>query len=480
MFQTGRGGRCMVLAAALAVALCSVPPVWAAAQGSQTAQTPGVAPDAVLYRIFLRDGGTLVSYGEFAHVADRLVFSIPIGGTDSSPVLHLVTIAAADVDWDRTNAYVEAARARRYAETRGEADFARLTREVADTLNTVGSVADDAKRLALAEEARRRLVEWPRQHFWYRAEEISQMAVWLDQVVSELRIAAGQSSFDIALVSGSPTPGPPMMLLPAPDFRERVELGLLAAGRTGDASERVSLLRAVTDTLAPILPEGSWMAEAHARATRELALELKTDRAYAVVTRRVLQLADVYAGYANVRALEALVPVVLQEDERLKRARPATISALLAALDSRIDGARRLRLARDAWALRAAEVRQYWADVRPGLDRLLGIRTWLIDVRQLAGPAPRSVRQLAEQAALAEGELARLTPPAALAEAHKTLAASAALARRAAAGRLEAARAENMDAAWQASSAAAGSLMLLETALGELRHITRTPAPQPR
>jgi hypothetical protein len=198
------------------------------------------------------------------------------------------------------------------------------------------------------------------------------------------------------------------------------------------------------------------------------------------VTRRVLQLADVYAGYANVRALEALVPVVLQEDERLKRARPATISALLAALDSRIDGARRSRLARDAWTIRAAEVRQYWADVRPGLDRLLGIRTWLIDVRQLAGPAPRSVRQLAEEAALAEGELARLTPPAAAAEAHKTLAASAALARRAGAGRLEAARAENMDAAWQASSAAAGSLMLLETALGELRRITRERAPQPR
>src|SRR5688500_11555347 len=45
--------------------------------------------DAVLYRIFLRDGSTLVSFGEFAQVADRVVFSMPIGGTDANPVLHL-------------------------------------------------------------------------------------------------------------------------------------------------------------------------------------------------------------------------------------------------------------------------------------------------------------------------------------------------------------------------------------------------------
>ena len=32
------------------------------------------AADAVLYRIFLRDGSTVVSYGEFARVADRVVF----------------------------------------------------------------------------------------------------------------------------------------------------------------------------------------------------------------------------------------------------------------------------------------------------------------------------------------------------------------------------------------------------------------------
>lgn len=479
MFEPGRGLRRLVLTPAMAaVALCSGSLPWAATARADVVQMTFPVADAVLYRIFLHDGSVLVSYGEFAQVADRVVFAIPIGGTDSSPALQALTIAAKDVDWDRTTAYLEAARARHYADTRGEGDFARLTREVADTLNTVGSIVDDGKRLALAEEARRRLVEWPRQHFGYRAEEISQMALWLDQVVSELRIAAGQSSFDLALVAGPSAVGPPIPLLPVPDFRERTELGLVAARLTGEPAERVSILRAVVDALGTLLPEGSWMADAHARASAELARELKTDREYAELTRRILLRAAPHVKRAEVRALEALVPVVLAEDERLQRARPAAIGALLATLDARVDGARRLRLARDAWALRAAAVREYWADVRPGLDRLLGIRTWLTDVRQLAGPAPRSLRQLASHAALAEQELARVTPPAEVSRVHATLAAAASLAGRAAAGRLDAVRGDSMDLAWQASSAAAGSLMMLESALDELRRITRAPAPQ--
>jgi hypothetical protein len=40
-----------------------------------------IAPlDASLYRIFLRDGSTIVSYGEFARVSDRVVVSLPVGG----------------------------------------------------------------------------------------------------------------------------------------------------------------------------------------------------------------------------------------------------------------------------------------------------------------------------------------------------------------------------------------------------------------
>jgi len=46
------------------------------------ARPSDAADDATLLRVFLRDGTSLLSYGEFARVADRVVFSMPIDSTD--------------------------------------------------------------------------------------------------------------------------------------------------------------------------------------------------------------------------------------------------------------------------------------------------------------------------------------------------------------------------------------------------------------
>jgi hypothetical protein len=46
--------------------------------------------------------------------------------------------------------------------------------------------------------------------------------------------------------------------------------------------------------------------------------------------------------------------------------------------------------------------------------------------------------------------------------------------------RLDALRSGSMDDAWQASSAAAGALMLLDQAVLELRRVTREPKPGTR
>jgi hypothetical protein len=432
--------------------------------------------DTALYRVFLTDGGVLVSYGEFARVADRVILSVPLGGTDSNPVLHLLTIDEKSVDWARTNAYVEAARARRYAETRGEDDFARLTRAVADALYQAGTVDDPVRRLALAEAARRRLAEWPQQHYGYRAEDLAQMSAWLDQVVSELRVAAGQSSFDLTFVA-RPSPAPVVQLLPAPDLRERAELGLVAARTTTDAAERVSLLRAVLDSLQPGAPDGTWMADVYARASRELAVETKIDTAYTELRTRTLKRAASLAPRADVRGLESLVRSVIEEDKRLRNARPADIAGLLAALDAQIDAARRLRLARDAWELRRSALLRYWSDIRAGLDRVLGLRQWLTDVRQLAGPSPGALRRTAYEAKFAGHQLAAVTPPPEVASAHSALGAACAMAARAATTRLDALRSGSMDDAWAASSAAAGSLMLLDQAVQELQRLTRQTIP---
>jgi hypothetical protein len=455
--------------------VCLLAVVPASPARSQPGGGPGA--DTAYYRVFLQDGAALVSFGEFARVGHRVVIMLPVDGTDRDPVLHPVTIDEADVDWERTEAYARAARARHYAETRGEADFARLTREVTGTLHQVGLISDRAERLALAEHARRRLVEWPRDHHGYRAEEIAQLTTWLDQVVSELRIAAGHSAFDLALVAPSPAPARLEPLRPAPTRRERLEVAALAASRTVEPVERVSLLGAVLEALQPHDNDDGWMAALRHRVSAALAVDLRIDRAYVDLAHRTLSRADQLARRADVRGLDGLVEAALAEDRRLGQARPSTMAGLLATLDRRLDEARRLRLARDAWALRRSIVTDYWARIREPLDRLIGIRRWLTDVRQLAGPAPGSVRRLADHARLASEALSRIEPAAEVAGVHTAFTAAASLASRAAAARLEAVRSGSMDTAWQASSAAAGSLLLLEQALDELRHITYAPQP---
>src|SRR5712692_3855732 len=82
------------------------------------------ADDAALFRVFLKDGSTLVSYGEFARVRDRLVFSMPLDpAPETNPLLHPVTINADRVDWDRTNRYADSERSAHYIATRAERDY---------------------------------------------------------------------------------------------------------------------------------------------------------------------------------------------------------------------------------------------------------------------------------------------------------------------------------------------------------------------
>src|SRR5437763_5240398 len=168
------------LAGALAAA-CLLAPATASAAGDA----------APLLRVFLKDGPALVSYGEFARVGDRVVFSMPLGPADAVPPLHLMDIAADRVDWDRTNRYAESARTLHYISTQAESDYTALSNDVAQTLNAVALAPDAAKRLALVESARNTLADWPRSHFNYRSGEVRQMLGMLDDAIADLRAATG-------------------------------------------------------------------------------------------------------------------------------------------------------------------------------------------------------------------------------------------------------------------------------------------------
>ncbi len=162
------------------------------------------ADGSTLFRLFLIDGTTLVSFGEFARLDDRVIFSMPVGGTLEQPRLYVVTLRASHVDWKRTNQYSSSVRAQWYSETRGEEEFQKLSTDVARVLNEVALLPDRHKGLEIAEAARKALIEWPRAHYGYRQSDIREIVALLDESISDLRASLGITSFDLSFVASTP------------------------------------------------------------------------------------------------------------------------------------------------------------------------------------------------------------------------------------------------------------------------------------
>lgn len=434
-------------------------------------------PPPVLLRVFLADGTSLASFGEWARVGDRVVFSIPLDPLSPAPDLHLVSLPADRVDWARTERYAEAARAAHYAATRGEADFAAFTAEVARVLNEVALRADPASRLAAAEEARRALAEWPGRHYGYRAREVREMLGLLDEVLSDLRAAAGQHRFELTLVSDVPQSAE-VKLLPPPDQGELAGQLMAAARLAGTPAERQSLLQTLLgllDRAVDLLPAGL-AARLRGEAAALLAEERRLDRAYGALQASALAAAQRYAARADVRSLERLRRAVMREDERLGGRRPETVSTLVAAVEARLDAARRLRLAQDRWRLRVESYRAYRQAVLGTIDALRGAAGSLADIRAQAGPDPDVLHALEARLGREGPRLAAVAPPTELASVHALLESAWQLAVNAVRLRLDAVAAASLEQAAQASASAAGSLLLLARARADLDRALRPPA----
>src|SRR5262245_969515 len=132
------------------------------------AQSPTAPTDTVLFRIFLRDGSTFISYGEYARVADRVVLTLPIFGEAAAPELHVLSIPSDRVDWEKTDAYAEAVRATRYAATQGPDDFALLSEAVSRALTDIALTADRDRKASMAIEARQNVMKWVSEHYGYQ------------------------------------------------------------------------------------------------------------------------------------------------------------------------------------------------------------------------------------------------------------------------------------------------------------------------
>ena len=441
---------------------------------------PALAQDAspALLRVFLTDGTGFVSYGEWARLGDRVVFSMPLA-TGPAPDLRLVTLPADQVDWPRTERYAAVARAAHYTASRAEADYAQLGNEVAGVLNQIAREPDRARRLALAEQARRALADWPGQHFGYRQADVREMLGMLDEIITELRVAAGKGSFELGLIAEVPPP-PAEPLLPPPTAQELASQLARASELADTAVERVSLLQsllAVLDRAAALLPD-TWAAALRRTATTTIEEERRTEAAYAALRLSTLASAPSLAGKADVRGLERLRTQVFEQDRRLGKKRPSDVARLVAAVDADIERARRLRLAQDQFKLHQDRYKAYNRSVRPVLSALKGATKALEDIRVQAGPPPGSLDGLHARLRRADLKLATLVPPDALQSVHAVIRSACELAVNAVTLRLDAVTRSDLERAARASAAAAGSLLMAARARTDLQAALRPPTLQ--
>jgi hypothetical protein len=446
--------------------------------------TPAFADSVTLFRVFLNDGTAIVSYGEYARVGDRLVFSMPIGAVDANaaadPSLHVVNLPVSAVNWTATEKYAESARHAHYMANSAESDYAALAGDVAATLNAIVLATDARARLNMAVDARRRLATWPRDHYGYRAADVGEMLGLLDEAISGLRVAAGETSFAIDLVAAAPPPPDPLDRVPmlrTPSAAEAIAHAIAAAKTTDIAADRVSILRGVVAALDN--PRNA-LSAAWARPTRRWALhtiseEARIEKAYGALTSTALTRATAAAGRADVRAVERVLATVVRRDAQLGRKRPDEINALIEQVRVQLDAARRLRLARDQWHERASSYRAYKRNIAPVLASMVRAQRSLDDIKHLAGSDAAVLVGLGDRLATDGRALDVVAVPVELKPAHALLTNAVKLAETAVKTRRHAAVSGELQLAWDASSAAAGSMMLLSKAQEDMEAAVRLP-----
>lgn len=434
---------------------------------------------ALVLRVFLSDGSSVVSFGEFTSVGPRVLFSTPVGGSDEQPVLHLVSVPAASVDWIRTDRYTMAARTRWYADTRGPEEFEQLSSEVAQVLNDVASSRDRRQGLVIAENARRILSDWPRTHFGYRQADVVEVVSLLDEAISDLRSSLGMSSFDLAFVAG-PIPETSLEpLLGPPTATEQIGQLFRLADLSERAVDRVGLLQAA---LSRLNDAGASVADSQARRWRQdaelrIRRERELDTNYADVSRRLLNTTTRAAASGNIADIEHAVADLRKQDERLGWTRPELVDSLHATFEVQLDAARAVRLQRAQLLARQNHHREYRRAAGPQLRQLSRLQPPLLAIRRLQAPSTRTIRDLRKRLEGGVDALQRIGErvPDDLRETHGLFVSAWRFAERAVTARAEATSTGSLAVAWEASSAAAGALLMLERAEHDLALLIEPP-----
>ena len=434
------------------------------------------AASRVLFRVFLADGRVLSSYGEWARLDDRVIFSMPAQLSREPLELHLITIPSQRVDWPRTEMYAESVRAAAYAAHRGDADFAVFTSEVAKTLNEVSKIQDPRERLATAERARQKLADWPAAHYGYRIGEVREALNVLDEVIAQLRVGVGMTRFDLSL--SAPLPAPPPPPLPPPSDAELVEQFVAAASMAESPAERINLLQTVLrliDRAVGLLPR-EWADRVRGTVTGDLDRERKIERAYDSLRKSTLEAAANLAARGKMSDLEKLRDKVKAEDQRLGGQRAGDVAALLATIDLEAAAAIEIREANKVWQRRAPAYRRYRRAMNNSFRTFNEAIDPLERVKAMSGPPVTAITPLAKRLARSSKTVAKVAAPEELASTHALIRSAWELAESAFRLRLDSVSGNSVDVAQRASSAAAGALMLYQRARADQLSAMEPPA----
>jgi hypothetical protein len=453
-----------------ALPLLAAMAIWACAVSAEA------ATDATLFRLFLKDGATLVSFGEYTRVDDRVVFSMPVGGSQDEPRLQVVWIPAASVDWTRTNRYADSARYQHYADTQGEEDFAILNNEVARVLNDIALSTNRTRALEIALAARAQMAEWPREHHGYRQDDVREIVSLIDESIANLRTAGSAATFDLSLVASAPPVAvEPVMGMPAP--REQLDQMLHLAAMAPTATDRVAMLQSA---LAMVNETGGGLVGVERMAMRSsletrIRADLEIDRKYSRLAAELTQRASREAARARIVGVEKTMNQLQREDAKLGKRRPEVVESLRASIEASLGDARRLRLLRDQWVLRQSLYRDYQRAVGGELLSLVKAQPQLEAIRRLDGPPLGTLQSLQSRLSGGAARLERLDVSEDLRATHTMLVGAWRFAENAANGRAEAVSSGNVARAWEASSAAAGALMLLSQVQRGIQDLLELP-----
>ena len=434
--------------------------------------TPQADAPTATHRVFLAGGEALPAYGEWARIDDRVVFMLVIGDGGARQ-LQLMSLPVSAVDLDRTNRYNEAVRAAHYAATRGEAEYQAVTQDVGRAIDQLAGVADKKQRLGMAEEARSRLLAWTRNSYNYRADDVRELTALFDEVIADLKTAAGQSAVSFELQSGPAAPDyEPTQ--PAPSLRASVQLALAASLAADLLEDRMAVLRAAQLALG----SDAESADLRAAVASALGQEQAASAAYAKLTALFTARADAAVRRGDVASIEAMLDGLPARDESLGHRRPAAVRELRETLLASLIRAREHRLALDHYRFVRASLLAYERQVRPvllGLERLGGV---LRQVRRQASVDVQRLEDGIRSLSTMLSDLEKISAPDDVAPVHAMLASALQMAREACRHRRLAVVTSKMSYAQDASAAAAGALMLTEQARQTLVQRLSPPAIQ--